>query len=83
MKKEPATNLLNLIVDNFNLGLSSWEDSTGMRANFGFRYNPETGRKEMYVIDMGAAQTAPELSAIERIGKIMADAPTQVVDARQ
>ena len=78
-KKTHDELFLDTIVLNFNEELSKWEDSSGMRANFGFRYK-EDGHKEMYVLDSDEAKEAPPIDMIVKVGGIMADAPTQVID---
>ena len=76
------TQMLKNFVKEFNDGLWLWEERTGMRANFGFRYK-EDGRKEMYILDTAEAKTAPSTDIIDKVGALMAEAPNQVVDAGQ
>lgn len=74
--------MLDTVVSSFNSELAWWEDRSGMRANFGFRYK-EDGRKEMYVIDTAEVKEPPSAEMINKVGSIMAEVQDQAIDVER
>ena len=72
---------LQSVVNTFNHQLRSWEIAHQMGANFRFRYDAETGKKELTISDVSPARTdrpQKEDAEVRNAAKVIGDALSQV-----
>ena len=63
MTTEVAVQDLHNIISAFNLSYREWESKHNCGANFAFRYDPETGKKNIEVLDVAATDPNKPASA--------------------
>jgi hypothetical protein len=63
--KERADLELVWIVSNFNLLFREWSKKHAHGANFGFTYVPETGEKQLHILDLAPLDPARPSSATD------------------
>ncbi len=63
--KERADLELAWIVSNFNLLFREWSKKHTHGANFGFTYVPETGEKQLHILDLAPLDPARPFSATD------------------